>query len=107
MLLSSFLLLFVLGLTLLAVAAAAAEYLAPDWIGAAAGMAAAVLFGVLAISAQNIERVADDGSVSTHAEPVLGLVALGLAAAALVVTALILIDWLPKPSDFGGRSSGY
>ncbi len=78
----------------------------PKWLAPALGTFATMLFGVLSLSAQNIEHVAQDGSITTTSEPVVGIYALGLAAVAFLLTTVLLIDWLPTPLT-GGTSSGF
>jgi hypothetical protein len=107
MLKSSFLVLLVVAHVLLATTVATAQLRLPKWLAPAIGTFATSLFGVLAIAAQNIETIADDGSITTTSELVVGIYAIGLAAVSLLLTAVLLIDWLPTGGFTGGSSSGY
>jgi len=107
MLASNFTLLVILAHVLLAATLGTAQLRLPKWLAPAIGTFATVLFGLLAIVAQNIEHVADDGTITATSEPVVSIYAIGLAVVSLLLTTVLLIDWLPTGSLTGGDSSGY
>lgn len=107
MLWSTFLLLLAIAHVTLAIGITAAEFGLPEWLAPPTMTLATMLFAILSITAQNIERVADNGDVITVSDPVVGIYALTLAAVSLVLTAVVVINWLPTSSLTGGSSSGF
>ena len=73
------------------------------WMASLSALLATVLFGIAAINAESIQ-VATDAGLETTSEPVIGIYAFMFAVISLVITVVLVIEWLPTP---GGASHGY
>lgn len=106
MLWSTFLTALVIAHLILFAMLAVGQWKLDSWLTPALGLLATMLFGIVAINAQQIETVADNGSIVTTSETALGIYAFGLAIIAFLLTIRVLIEWLPTQS-IGGRQSGF
>ena len=94
---------FVLFLALAHVSGLAALWMSEStpfqWLASPAMFISSLLFGFVSLSASNVEQVTQSGTVVSTTEPGVGVYAFGLGTIAFVLTLVMLLNWIPTPSQ--------